>query len=438
MQVIPSQEIVPFKFTKRFFPEIHHQFTLYLPRNDLLSYSLASRALNREANRILWHSILVKPRVGGEITAFAHALKRDPTRAANVRHLSFIPKDYCFQYSNGAAVKFSRTTIFADTLTEEFWEYLAEALRLVILPRTIWLLVDEQLDSVGWTEPEDYPDAFVDVVANVFGVSPVANLRTHIPFYSLFRLHQAWPDLITLRVESAGSGELLDIFDDLPPDALQRLRYVELDFDLICRIVPGRPIETICQTGEPCSLEDDAPCLATTMRHCHTLCTAQVYCNCTSTKDAANFLAGFGHDTLRNFSLIINIQCEPRGRWFYENSTLLHPTPQLFMDFLPSGALAQYPKLEHLQIVVQSSGPPFRVDMRAIRRDLAALLNSEAHPMLNWFEFFFEMAPSFRSLMHTGSRFEGWSATRYDDGWVVEAVDYSSRRPRFEACTRWT
>ena len=97
------------------------------------------------------------------------------------------------------------------------------------------------------------------------------------------------------------------------------------------------------------------------------------------------------------------------------------------------GALARYPKLEHLQIVLQSSeiypGPPFMVDMGTTRRDLAALLNSEAHPRLSWFEILFEVAPSYRSLLHTGSRREGWSATRDDRGWMVEAVNYSSRRP---------
>ena len=36
---------------------------------------------------------------------------------------------------------------------------LLPTLRLVILPQTIWLLVDEQLDLLEGAEPEDYPDA---------------------------------------------------------------------------------------------------------------------------------------------------------------------------------------------------------------------------------------------------------------------------------------
>jgi hypothetical protein len=41
-------------------------------------------------------SILVKPRVGEEITVFAHALERHPKQAANIRRLNSPPELIAF------------------------------------------------------------------------------------------------------------------------------------------------------------------------------------------------------------------------------------------------------------------------------------------------------------------------------------------------------
>lgn len=71
------------------FPELYQEIALYLPHDDLKTYSLASRMLNSEANRFLWRSVVVSPHKipCEDIRAFAEALARDPVRAANIRHI---------------------------------------------------------------------------------------------------------------------------------------------------------------------------------------------------------------------------------------------------------------------------------------------------------------------------------------------------------------
>ena len=75
---------------------------------------------------------------------------------------------------------------------------------------------------------------------------------------------------------------------------------VESDANFLCRVVPGRPVETIWHVGQLCELGDDSndfEQLAATIRGCETLHDVQIGC-ISDGEDSAQILPAPAHDNL--------------------------------------------------------------------------------------------------------------------------------------------
>ena len=388
---------------------------LHLSHVDLGPYSLASRALNKEANRILWRSVAVVPSMSpssGNIRDFIIALKRDPVWAANIRHIKFVPKALRYKHHRTYV-----RSIFPDDLTEQLWASFEEALRLLIRVRIVCLhLHKDGLEGLH---------RLTNLVGRVFEQPHVARLDTVLDPGVLSSLCKGWRSLSTLSARMAPE----DYFIELSPDALPRLRHVELSLGGICRIVPGRPIETIYHGGTACWLRklEEFNRFRATLQSCKTLFRARVYCYAHSEDEAATSLPAFAHGKLRVFHFFITVgRAIPSGsRWL---------TPSLIMQALPSGISTYFPNLGFLQIIL--SHPTFRArhkdeieseDLGGVANALSTFLSSESCAALNVVEI---------SLWGGRKEDDGafrFIATRCGGSWVVNVVEWtSSALPLFD------
>ena len=402
-------------FVRPFLSELHGQVAQYLPHADLQSYALASWAFNKEANRFLWRAVMVSPDVQRPpaLEEFVRALKRDPVRASFIRHLSFVPE------IDGP--KFVAVRIFPKDLSDKFWTSLEEALRLVTRLQSIGLLTAPDACVRYWKDSQ-FSDRFTNIISNVFKSSRIQNFHAYLRPDRLFQLCQTWPSLITLRAERVSE----DAFADLPPDALPQLRHLESDTRLMSHISPGRAIETWYHTGEWCNdFTDDFKLLTSTIRSCTTLQRVRVECRASSESDAGSYFPAFAHDTLRNFHLKVFFEAEAIGYDPKEGGFRL--TPSLVMQALPSGALALFPKLEVLQIILSHHDFEFAADgdIETVANELASFLMLEGHGMLHQVD----VDCSFY-------RHDDWTwgatrfrATRHDGRWNVEVVTCSGWKP---------
>jgi hypothetical protein len=412
-------------FIRPFAPELLGQIVLFLPCDDLKSYSLASRAFNREANRILWRAIMVSPHkegLGG-MEAFAQALRRNPVRATNIFHISFtcIPEAALlpsFPYTLGASTMYPRLPgIFPKQPTEQFWASLEEALRLTTCAKSIALLVPDKSFYSHWSKTP-FPDRFIDILTTVFKASRIANLHAHLSCYQLFQLCRALPSLTTLRARSF-SRNLKDTLLDLPSDALPLLRHLESDLPLLCHIAPYRPIETCCIVGGPYWI-GDLKLLTAAIQSCETLQIIQVEC-AADIGDAARCLPALAHGTLRNLHLSICLDGDLSDHDEELNSSRL--TPPTVMLGLPLGALALFPKLEVLQITLEHD--EFSIvehgmdgeDQHFVAKALAAFLTSEDHATLCQVEVGCSSVPQDD---HTAGGVLRFLGTRCDGHWDIK------------------
>lgn len=328
-------------------PELHVQFASHLPCANLRPYSLVSRAVNRCVNRFLWRC--VDHRKLGGIDAFAQALKRDPARASFIRHLTFATK----------TTSRDPESIFSIPTTDDFWKSLEDAFRFITHLKSLRLLV-EITDGSPTKKYPAYPDRFINIISGTFATHPIVTLRAQLPFSQLSQLCQTWPSLAALSVEGVPSDPL----GDIAPGALPQLRRVcvESDVNLLCRIVPGRPVETIWHVGLFCEIGDvgdgdDFERLAATIRGCETLQAVQIGCISGGEEDSAQILPALANDNLRKIYLRIGLDEEAV---YNMDSGEVKLTPELVLQALPSGALEQFPKLEILQIFFCT--PDFDID----------------------------------------------------------------------------
>ena len=350
------------------------------------------------------------------IRDFIIALMRDPVRAANIRHIKFVPK--ALQH------KRHRTyirSIFPDDLTEQLWASFEEALRLLIRVRIVSLRL---LHEFG---PEDLGclHRLTNLVGRVFEPPHVARLDGVLDPGVLSSLCKGWRSLSTLSARMAPE----DYFIKLSPDALPQLRHVELNLGGICRVVPGRPIETIYHSGGICWLRklEEFNRFRATLQGCKTLLRAQVYCYAHSEDEAATSLPAFAHGNLRVFHFFIGVgRAIPSGsRWL---------TPSLVMQALPSGISTYFPNLGFLQIIL--SHPTFRArhkddieseDLDGVANALSTFLSSESCVALNVVEI---SLWGERKVDDGAFRF---IATRCGGSWVVDVVEWtSSALPLFD------
>ena len=414
-------------FSRFLLPELHRQVILHLARDDLESYALASRAFNREANYVLWRAIrvsLLKQKPEG-IETFAQALRRDPVRAANIRHITFtcIPESWSPTYRPLALY------IFARHPTEEFWRLLEDALRLITRTNSIRLLLPDELFRRCRNDTL-FPDRFTDVISNVFKASHIANLHAYIRSDRLFELCQSWPSLTTLHVEGL-SWYSRDALVALPSSALPLLRHLKSDPSLMHYITPGRPIETWYHAGEdPClkgtsEEQENMKRLTATIRSCETLQRVRVECEAYNDDDAVGFLPAFAHDTLRNLHLWISWELQPDIDNEEASDRL---TPSTLMRGLPPGALALFPKLEVLQITLEHehfafvNRDPDGEDKHIVANALAAFLTSESPATLCQVEvdFYFHRYSHYYHFHRPTCSALRFLAARCDDHWDVE------------------
>jgi len=333
--------VVP--FSKPFFPELHGLFAAHLSRDDLRSYSLVSRALNREASRILWRCVhvphpLTQP--PGGIEAFACALKRDPVRAACILR---------FRLTTGDEPGEGRS-VFPNQPTEQQWKSWEEAFRLLIRVKTVELMLAVKEDPYA---PNDqvYPQRFLDIISSVFAASAIETFNSRLYLDQTWRLCQAWPTLVGLSTPRLATTNLVD----LPPDALPRLRHVELDIRSMEQIVKGRPLETIYQfipEIEPIRYDDydlsDFERIAAIIRCCKTLLRARAQCVFHDIGNLSGLLSAFTHDNLRYLDLYVVLD----GLSYVDMDTgVFRFMCERITQALPPGGLAHFPKLEYLRII---------------------------------------------------------------------------------------
>jgi len=355
---ISHATIVP--FAKAFPLELHGEIALYLPRGSLKSYSLASRVLNMEANRVLWRSVAVTAlhAADGSIEEFVNALLRDPVRAAKIRRITFQPR-----------CSYRDLSIFPPQPTEAFWEALKEALNLLVHTNIVVLLAFISFDLAN----EDYPDRFIDIIGSVFQRIGVPRLQADLPQRVLFRLWRLWPSLTDLYVHV--------VFEEspiyLPPDALPQLRHVELGVDLMRQVVLGRSIETITQYGGPINMHpNNVNRLRAIFQDCNTLRQARVTFHTSCKDEFAKLLPALAHDNLRDLGVTIQLTYK------------LQPNPPPTVQALPPGALKYFPKLEFLQMSINHSsffdwdGGDTREDYDAVAKALSGFLTLENHGTL--------------------------------------------------------
>jgi len=369
--------VVP--FSKPFFPELHGLFAAHLSHNDLRSYSIVSRALNREASRILWRCVHVLPLLTqppGVIEAFACALKRYPVRAACILRFRLTAGDGPWK----------RRSVFPDQPTEQQWESLEEAFRLLVRVKTVELMlaVEEYLLDLN---DRVYPQRFLDIISNVFAASAITTFSSHLHLDRTWRLCQAWPTLVGLSTPRPATTNLVD----LSPDALPRLRHVELDIRSMVHIVKGRPLETIYQfipEIEPIRYDDydssDFERIAAIIRCCKTLLRARAQCvfHWQDIEDLSGLLSAFTHDNLRHLDLYV-VLCAVSN--VDVDGGLFRFMCERIMQALPPGGLAHLPKLEYLRIIfdipglhamhVEDSG----TDTDDVANTLVECLDSGAH-----------------------------------------------------------
>ena len=389
----------------------------HLPHVDLQHYSLASHALNREANRILWRSVAVAPcsLIERYIGEFADALMRDPIRAANIRHIKFVPSKYQRICCSPRMYEWS---IFPPEPTEEFWTSLEEALRLLVGVRNV------RLHNASSSTDSSYPDRFLDIIGSALGQLSIVHLDAQLRPNRLFQLCRAWRPLTALSAKSVSKDPLIDF----SPNIFSQLRHVELDHRLICHIVPGRPLETIYHAGVSYGCGDAFDLLTDTLRGCTTLLRARVYCVARDEDDAAKLLPAFAHGNIREFHLFVALK-----------HTLKHEfgslTSSLTMQALPSGVSTYLPKLEFLQIVLCHRGFDAQCrdhitttgDSDAVVKSLGEFLTSEGHRALKGVEI------SFWSGETDDNGAIRFLATRAGSRWDVNVAEWGpSALPRFE------
>lgn len=408
--IVPFPRVLPF--------ELHWVIASYLSHASLKRYSLASRALNREVNRVLWRSIAVTPRrlKSEDLRDFVAALMRDPVRAGNIRQIGFVP----IVHPQRRGRTYERS-IFPEEPTGQLWTSVEEALRLLVHVKIVRLHLFE---SLGGTDL-DYLDRLVEIVGGVFERLRVARLNAHLYLAPnrLFRLCQALRPLTTLSTSR--------LYGDpptyLPPGALPQLRHVESDLDLICHIVPGRPIETLCHTGKACGLKDPDAFnrLTNTLRGCKTLLWARVSCCTRDEDDSAKLLPAFAHGNLREFYLTVAID---------RNRHAPHSlTPSFVMQALSSGVGAYFPKLEFLHIILSHHSLNSRYrrgigrgDPGAVVNTLKAFLDSESYTALNRVEISLSRGNGDEGVMH-------FIATRCPSGWKANVAKWDSAAlPQFD------
>lgn len=109
-----TRNITP--FVRQFPLELHVQFALYLSCIYIRLYSLVSRMLNRDGFGSFWRAVSVVPRRRHRgIKGFALILKRNPTRAACIRQVTFMPETSVLRGDFRAIVD-----IFPNIPTENF------------------------------------------------------------------------------------------------------------------------------------------------------------------------------------------------------------------------------------------------------------------------------------------------------------------------------
>jgi len=235
------------------------------------------------------------------------------------------------------------------------------------------------------------PGHFIDIISNVFKTSRIENLYSHLDSNRLFHLCQTWPSLTTLRTARYEYSPA-----DIPPDALPQLCHLEANTRTICHIAPGGPIETLCHVGEVICWKNDFELFASVVRGCGTLQRARV--NCRIDSEDVDILSAFAHDALRFFHLRITLD-DRRGSF--------RLTPSLVIQALPSGALALFPKLEVLQIILSHVDFAIVVDNLNYGEVEDALMSliPEGHATLHQVDVdcsFYSGAIRFRAARHDG------------------------------------
>ena len=348
--------------------ELHAEIAPHVPHIDLKSYSLASRALNSEVNRVLWRSVAVIPRntFTERIQAFANALMRDPRRAANIRNIKFVP---CVLQLDPSIWK----SILPDYPSEQFWSSLKEALRLLIRVERVQLFYRSQ------SVPDGSIGRLISIVGIVFQ-SCVARLDTNLGGAALHRLcgPGAWPALTTLSTGAYNSRSLIPF----PPSALPQLLHVKSDRDSLIHIVPGRPIKTVYH-DEPFYMSDGdlnaLKRLQAVLQVCKTLRKARLCC--APSIDVTDFLTGFSHNNIRELYLFVGFKDSAYGDG--------HLLASLVMLALPPGFLQGFPKLESLQILMfhpdfhsLCRANSYSKDMKTVVEVLSTFLRLEHHSTL--------------------------------------------------------
>jgi len=346
---------------------------------------------------------MVSPQEGsGGISAFVGALRRDPLRAGFIRHIGFLS---AFPFHEPPKY------LFSGELTGQFWISLEEALCLVTHPKSIAIL--EHDGFVPWSR-SNFPNRFIDIISNVFETSRIKIFHSRLHSDRLSRLCQTWPSLNTLRAVLAPAK--------FPPDALPQLCHLEADTRTICRVVPGRPIETLYHVGTDfCwERENDFKLLASAVRGCETL--QRIRVNCLASSEAhARTLAAFAHGALQFFHLRISFTDNAIGYGYHDGRWSFRLTPSLVMQVLPSGALALFPKLEVLQIILWDNefatavDEPNYGDRNRVENALMAFLISEGHATLHQVD----VDCSFNCEGGGAIRFR---AARHDGRWHVKTV----------------
>ena len=396
--------------------ELHGLFASHLAHDDLKSYSLVSRSLNRETNRVLWRSVQVSPRKlfdnHGVIKEFAQALMRGPVRAACIRRI------------NLASGVENYAGIFPSQPTEELWNTLKEAFRLLIRLNSIRLTTHN--GNLAYTHSA-YPEQFFDIISSAFAASPIVAFAASLPPRRLLQLCQSWPTLVTLRSVAISTATSVS----LPPEALPRLRHAELDLGAMRHIIRGRPLETLYQFLPFWEFDDyydssDFEWIAESIRCCKTLLRARPYGVSEGVEHSATLLPMLVHDNLRELEFHVIFRDEFPGLNPYDQSAGWDLTHDLIMRALPPGLLTHFPKLETLQIILYAhhfDDATEDIDndyIGYVANTLADLLTSEAEPALNRVEIHCRSNP-FRNNSNLS-----FLATLCEKHWEVKFSQYVS------------
>ena len=377
---IPPKDVAITPFNKPFFTELHALFALHLPHHDLKSYSLVSRAFNREANRVLWRSVRVLAhywRRRGVIEGFVQALVRDSVRAACVLRVNFINdvRDY--------------DSMFPANPTERHWNSLEETFRLLIRLKSIGLTIHNGYCSSAPYDPT-YPEQFLNIIASVFAASPLVAFDACLPLYRFLQFCQLWPTVVTLRFGNISRADLVG----LPPEALPQLRHAELDLGSMRHIIRGRPIETLYQFLPHSEFfeygSNDFEWVAESIRCCKTLLRARAYGVSKNVEHSPTLLPLLVHDNLRELEFRVILLKPP---WLgTDDDRLGWLLTREAIQTLPPGVLARFPKLETLRIILYGrtfGSATESVDdecMGRVANWLARRLTSETSTALNCVE----------------------------------------------------